>query len=87
MNINKLLQEREINTRKIIRIIDIFNRKLIENKSKKRCYNEHEYGYSPHINQGPCRFCYGYILKTKYELFLESCGSNNNNNNNNSSQI
>ena len=72
MNINKLLQEREIKTKKLNRLITIFNRKLIENNNKKKCDGDHIFCFSPFVENGTCRFCFGYTLKTNRELLLES---------------
>lgn len=37
-------------------------------KQKKICQEDHIFGYAPHIEDGMCRFCFGYKDKSINEI-------------------
>ena len=67
----KIITQRELGFQ-----FNSFSDKLKTNLEKEQqileCKQNHQFGYAPCIQDGPCRFCFGKIRKSDKEIYQET---------------
>ena len=70
INIIKLLEKRQIGSKKCQGILRRLERYVNLNNNQTLCKNDHSWGYSPFIKYGPCRFCGGYRTRGLHSFLI-----------------